>query len=158
MEENINYDERAAEYIEAVKKYNPEPTWDLMHTAYVCGATDTGGEWGDWQTRLKAEQASVKNKLAKLTDFINSEKFYELSNNNRLLLKNQKIAMELYLNVLNMRVFEDVDKIIVPDYSMMQVMGSVFGNTMMQPLKPISDKVKLIDQESVDTDDVNIKD
>ena len=25
MQENINYDERAAEYIEAVK-YNPEPT------------------------------------------------------------------------------------------------------------------------------------
>jgi len=119
MEKNINYDERAAEYIEAVKKYNPEPTWDLMHTAYVCGATDTGGEWGDNMTMLKAEHGSLKKKLAKLTDFINSEKFYELSDNNRLLLRNQKIAMELYLNVLSMRVFKDVDKIVVPDYWMM---------------------------------------
>lgn len=134
MQENINYDERAAEYIEAVKKYNPEPTWDLMHTAYVTGATDTGGEWGDYMTRLKAEQSSVKKKLVKLTDFINSPEFYELSPNNKQLLRNQKIAMELYLNVLNMRVFEDVDNIMVPDYGMMQMMGSVFGNTMMKPM------------------------
>ena len=34
--------------------------------------------------------------------------------------------MELYLGVLNMRVFEDVDKIVVPDLGFMQMMGSVF--------------------------------
>ena len=87
----------------------------------------------DYRERLIVEQKELKEKLIKLMEFINSEKFYELSDNNRLLLKNQKIAMELYLNVLNMRVFEDVDKILVPDYGVMQVMGSVFGNTWNKP-------------------------
>ena len=73
----------------------------------------------DWKERLIVEQKELKEKLVKLVQFINSEKFYELSLNNKQLLKNQKIAMELYLNVLNMRVFEDVDKIGVPDYRMM---------------------------------------
>ena len=77
----------------------------------------------------------MKEKLIKLTDFINSKKFYELCINNRLSLNNQKIVMELYLNVLNMRVFEDVDKIVVPDYGMMQVMGSVFGLGNMNTAK-----------------------
>lgn len=85
----------------------------------------------DWKERLIKEQKELKERLAKLTDFINSEKFYKLSENNRKLLKNQKIAMELYLNVLNMRLFEEVDEITVLDYGMMQVLGSVFGG---QPL------------------------
>ena len=81
----------------------------------------------DWKERLVKEQAELKKKLANLTDFINSEKFYNLSQNNRQLLKNQKIAMELYLNVLNMRLFEEVDEITVLDYGMMQVIGSFFS-------------------------------
>lgn len=59
---------------------------------------------------------------------MNLEDYYKLSPNNRLVLKNQKIAMELYLQVLNMRVFENVDKIYVPDYAFMQVFGATFGN------------------------------
>lgn len=89
----------------------------------------------DWKERLIKEQAELKERLAKLTDFINSEKFYELSENNRQLLKNQKIAMELYLNVLNMRLFEDVDEITVLDYGMMQVLGSFFGGNVFNSQK-----------------------
>ena len=59
---------------------------------------------------------------------MNSEEYYRLSHNNRLVLKNQKIAMDLYLQVLNMRVFENVDEIYVPDYSFMQMFGAAFGN------------------------------
>ena len=87
----------------------------------------------DYKERLVKEQVELKEKLATLTDFINSEKFYKLSDNNRLLLRNQKIAMELYLNVLNMRVFEDVDNIVIPDYGMMQVMGNLFKPIMQIP-------------------------
>jgi hypothetical protein len=50
---------------------------------------------------------------------MNSEEYYKLSPNNRLVLKNQKIAMDLYLQVLNTRVFEDVDKTYIPDYGFM---------------------------------------
>ena len=89
----------------------------------------------DWKERLINEQKELKERLAKLTDFINSEKFYNLSQNNRQLLRNQKIAMELYLNVLNMRLFEEVDEITVLDYGMMQVLGSFFGGNVFNSQK-----------------------
>lgn len=82
----------------------------------------------DFKERLIIEQEEFREKLFKLTDFMNSEEYYKLSPNNRLVLKNQKIAIELYLQVLNMRVFEDIDNIYVPDYSFMQVFGAAFGN------------------------------
>lgn len=75
------------------------------------------------------EQQELKEKLSKLTEFMNSEEYYKLSKNNRLVLKNQKIAMELYLQVLNMRVFENIDEIFVPDYGFMQMFGMTFGNS-----------------------------
>ena len=92
-----------------------------------------------FEERLIAEQKEIKERLAKLTEFINSEKFYALSHNKRLVLKNQKIAMELYLSVLNMRVFEDVDQIVVPDLGFMQMMGNVF-TTSPFAFKPDSEK------------------
>ena len=82
----------------------------------------------NYKERLITEQKELKEKLFKLTEFINSEEYYKLSPSNRLVLKNQKIAMELYLQVLNMRVFENVDEIVVPDYGFMQMFGAAFGN------------------------------
>lgn len=81
----------------------------------------------DWKERPVKEQQELKERLAKLVSFINSEKFYQLSKNNRQLLLNQKIAMELYLSVLNMRLFEDIDKVTIPDYSLIQAMSGMFG-------------------------------
>lgn len=82
----------------------------------------------DYKERLIEEQKELKEKVAILTEFMNSEEYYKLSPNNRLVLKNQKIAMDLYLQVLNTRVFEDIDKIYIPDYSFMQMFGMAFGN------------------------------
>ena len=78
--------------------------------------------------RLIEEQKELKEKLSKLMEFMNSEEYYKLSPNKRLVLKNQKIVMDLYLQVLNMRVFENVDEIYVPDYAFMQIFGAAFGN------------------------------
>ena len=94
-----------------------------------------------YKERLVIEQKDLKEKFTKLVDFINSEKFYKLSHNNRLLLKNQKIAMELYLNVLNMMVFEDVDSIVVPDYAFLQLMGNAFAGNSPFAFKPGSEKL-----------------
>lgn len=87
----------------------------------------------DWKERLIVEQKELKEKLIKLTEFINSEKYYELSPNNRQVLKNQKLAMELYLSVLNMRVFEDIDKILVPDFGVIQMMANALGGNFFNP-------------------------
>ena len=89
----------------------------------------------DWKERLVKEQAELKKKLANLTDFINSEEFYALSTNHRQLLKNKKIAMELYLNVLNMQVFEDVDNAYIPDYGFLQAMINAFGGNVFNSQK-----------------------
>jgi len=88
----------------------------------------------DYKERLIKERDELKEKFIKLVEFINSEKFYELSANNKQVLKNQKIIMELYLSVLNMRVFEDVDKITVPDFGFFQLMGQALsGNGFSFP-------------------------
>ena len=87
----------------------------------------------DWKERLIIEQKELKEKLIKLTEFVNSEKYYELSPNNRQVLKNQKLAMELYLSVLNMRVFEDIDNILVPDLGVIQMMANALGGNFFNP-------------------------
>ena len=89
----------------------------------------------DWKEKLVKEEAELKKKMAKLTDFINSEKFYALSTNHRQLLKNKKMAMELYLNVLNMQVFEDVDNAYIPDYGFLQAMINAFGGNVFNSQK-----------------------
>lgn len=98
---------------------------------------------------LIVEQKELKEKLIKLMEFINSEKFYELSENNKQLLKNQKIVMELYLSTLNMRLFEDIDKITVPDLGMIQLMGGVFGNTWSKPVNPEEFKITGVEKTPI---------
>ena len=95
----------------------------------------------NFKERLKVEQKELKEKFIKLVTFINSDKFYELSPNNKLVLKNQKIAMELYLDILNIRVYEDVDSAFIPDYGALQVMGQAFGGKMFNTQS--FDKTKL---------------
>ena len=105
----------------------------------------------DYKERLIIEQQELKEKLSKLTEFMNSEEYYKLSHNNRLVLKNQKIAMELYLQVLNMRVFENVDEIFVPDYGFMQMFGGAFGNNWgfgdTSSIKQLKDQVDKTNNE-----------
>mgnify|MGYP006872975301 CR=1 FL=1 len=81
----------------------------------------------DWKERLIIEHKELKQKLVKLVEFINSEKFYGLSENNRKLLQNQKIVMELYLNILSIRVYEDIDQAVVPDYSTLSAFAGMFS-------------------------------
>lgn len=103
----------------------------------------------NYKERLIVEQKELKEKLIKLIEFINSEKFYELSENNKQLLKNQKIAMELYLSTLNMRLFDDVDNITVPDLGMIQLMGGVFGNTWSKPVNPEEFKITEVEKTPI---------
>ena len=104
----------------------------------------------DWKASFLVEQKELKEKFVKLVEFINSEEYYKLSENTKLLLKDQKIAMELYLNVLNMRVFEDVDNIMVPDYGMLQGAASIFCHTWSAPtrdMKYLEEQIKKLEEE-----------
>lgn len=75
---------------------------------------------------LVIEQKELKEKLIKLVEFINSEEFFTLSNNYKKILQNQKVIMELYLNILNIRTYQDTDNIIVPDITLLGIISSMF--------------------------------
>lgn len=59
----------------------------------------------EYKERLKTEQSEVRERYLRLVDKINSEDFYTFSERDRRLLTAQKLAMEMYLNILNMRLF-----------------------------------------------------
>ena len=53
--------------------------------------------------RVITEQNELYDKLTKLNNFISSEKFKSLDDENQRLLKMQSNAMSIYNDVLNMR-------------------------------------------------------
>lgn len=60
---NISVDEIAQDYIDGVKEYNPEPTWDLMQTA-VC----YGYNYREQKEQPKVDlEEEIKNALDNLT-------------------------------------------------------------------------------------------
>ena len=63
----------------------------------------------NYREQLQEERKEVKDKFIKLVDYINSAEFYRLSDNNKQVLRNQKKVMEEYLNILNLRTYENVD-------------------------------------------------
>ena len=64
---------------------------------------------------LVEEQKEIKSRVSKLLDFISSAEFYKLSDNHKQLLRNQKKVMEEYLNILNLRMFENIDSFAIID-------------------------------------------
>lgn len=55
--------------------------------------------------KLKTEQTKLKKKLVKLIDFINSEGYYNIEESEKMLLANQRMGMEIYLNSLTQRIY-----------------------------------------------------
>lgn len=58
-------------------------------------------------TKLQEEHAQLKQRLAEITDFINSEEYYKLSEREKKLIATQRTAMETYLLVLSTRLWGD---------------------------------------------------
>lgn len=59
-----------------------------------------------FEERLEAECAQLDIRLEGLTKFINSEKFNNVSQAQRVLLKIQAQVMKLYLEILSARVID----------------------------------------------------
>ena len=102
-----------------------------------------------WHERLQEEHEQLKERLTKLIIFMNSDKFYELSPNYKSLLTQQKMYMEGYLNILSIRLYDDVDNKFLSDTGIMSVLmpalmsGTFFGNSQAPQLeKLIAEKEK----------------
>lgn len=54
--------------------------------------------------RLKQEKQELHEKVVKLSDFLNSENVKVLSEANQILLKQQLVCMNDYLNILIVRI------------------------------------------------------
>lgn len=58
----------------------------------------------DFKKRLKVEREELNNKIIKLGQFVNSDKFKTLDDENRTLLLLQHYMMNQYLEVLDKRI------------------------------------------------------
>lgn len=55
--------------------------------------------------KLEQEHAQLKERLAELVDFINSEEFYKQDDVDKQLIATQRSGMEMYLNALSLRLW-----------------------------------------------------
>lgn len=55
--------------------------------------------------KLEQEHAQLKERLAELVDFINSEEYYKQSDEEKVLISTQRSGMEMYLNALSVRLW-----------------------------------------------------
>lgn len=69
----------------------------------------------NYREQLQEERKDIRARFIKLVEFINSAEFYRLSDNNKQVLRNQKKVMEEYLNILNLRTYENVDSFTITD-------------------------------------------
>lgn len=71
-----------------------------------------------YRERLQEERKELKAKFIKLIEFINSAEFYRLSDKYQQVLRNQKAVMEEYLNILNLRTYENIDSLAITDLTL----------------------------------------
>lgn len=55
--------------------------------------------------KMELEHAQLKERLQELTDFINSEEYFKLSESEKQLIAAQRSGMEVYINALSIRLW-----------------------------------------------------
>lgn len=76
--------------------------------------------------KLFKEHAQLKAQLAELTDFINSEGYYQLPENEKSLIANQRAGMEMTINAMSVRLW-GMKTTFGPDLSMMSLLGMMLA-------------------------------
>lgn len=74
--------------------------------------------------KVREEHAQLKERLAELVDFINSEEYYKLSDSEKQLIATQRTGMELYLNALSVRLWGNTQSVSPLSSSLMSLMLS----------------------------------
>ena len=100
-----------------------------------------------WNESVVSEQADLKRKYIKLIEYINSERFYNLSDNEQKLLNNQKFLIEAYLKILNIKLYDDTNSTFIADLSWLSILSGVFNN-IGNPLDMSSSFKEISNQQS----------
>ena len=59
---------------------------------------------GDWKTRLRQEHSELKKRVEKLLEFVSTDRWQELSEEEQRDLQDQSLAMGSYLKILERRL------------------------------------------------------
>lgn len=81
---------------------------------------------------LSKQHAQLKEQLADITDFINSEEYYKLTDHEKNLIATQRTGMEVALSAMSFRLWGDKTR---PSFnhSMFGLLSLMFGNPFNSP-------------------------
>lgn len=105
---------------------------------------------------LKKEQYDVKAKLHELVDFINSEEYYSLSQSEKNIIGQRRIALEMYLNSLTKNIYDkegstfDMSSAIWP-----LMMGNIFSGNSFSSSPTMENIQKQLEEEDFKTAEEN---
>lgn len=82
---------------------------DTKHTVVDHGTPppqkeDKPSPFTSWQRRVIAEKMNLDDNLRRLTEYVRTPEFDALPSEDRMLLLNQALAMQLYSNILTERI------------------------------------------------------
>lgn len=79
---------------------------------------------------LKQEQYDAKAKLHELVEFINSEEYYALSQSEKNIIGQRRMALEMYLNSLTRNIYDKEGSTFDLNSAMLPLlMGSMFSGS-----------------------------
>lgn len=82
--------------------------------------------------KLSTQHAQLKEQLAELTDFINSEEYYKLTDQEKNLIATQRTGMEIALSSMSVRLWGDSTKHSF-NPSMFGLLSLMFANPFSSP-------------------------
>lgn len=82
--------------------------------------------------KLSTQHAQLKEQLAELTDFINSEEYYKLTDQEKNIISAQRTGMEIALSSMSVRLWGDKTNTSF-NPSMFGLMSLMFSNTFSSP-------------------------
>lgn len=78
--------------------------------------------------KLSTQHAQLKEQLAELTDFINSEEYYKLTDHEKNLIATQRTGMEVAISAISVRLWGDKTNTSF-NPSIFGLMSLMFSNT-----------------------------
>lgn len=102
--------------------------------------------------KLLKEHAQLKEQLAELTDFINSEGYYQLPENEKSLISSQRAGMEMTINAMSVRLW-GLKTTFGPDLSMMSLLSMMLARPMTGATYSMPDLPLKKDEEGEKTEE-----